>query len=115
MCPEVTINGELIRDLQTLVVNSGDDVVLGMFVPDALSRGKWEWSDGSTASTLPLGPVTTSGEYTVRYTYAGETTTYLYRVYVRPIAPTTMVTTLSAIAIPTPISPRQAKRRRWLH
>ena len=82
MCPEVTINGEVIRDLQTLVVNSGDDVVLGMFVPDALSRGTWEWSDGSTASTLPLGAVTTSGEYTVRYTYAGETTTYLYRVYI---------------------------------
>lgn len=82
MCPEVTINGELIRDQQTLVVNSGDDVVLGMFVPDALSRGTWEWSDGSTASTLPLGTVTTSGEYTVSYTYAGETTTYLYRVYV---------------------------------
>ena len=82
MCPEVTINGEVIRDLQTLVVNSGDDVVLGMFVPDALSRGTWEWSDGSTASTLSLGAVTTSGEYTVRYTYAGETTTYLYRVYV---------------------------------
>lgn len=80
--PEVTINGEVFRDRTTLVVNSGDDVVLGLFVPDALSRGTWEWSDGSTASLLQLDSVTTSGEYTVNYKYSQEVTTCTFHIYV---------------------------------
>lgn len=81
-CPEVTINEEVFRDKTILVANSGDDVVLGLFVPDALSRGTWEWSDGSTASLLQLDSVTTSGEYTVNYKYSQEVTTCTFHVYV---------------------------------
>lgn len=57
-------------------------MVLGLFVPDALSRGTWEWSDGSTASLLQLDSVTTSGEYTVNYKYSQEVTTCTFHIYV---------------------------------
>lgn len=82
MCPEVTVNGEVYRDVQTLIVEPGDDVVLGMYVPDALDYGSWEWNDGSTAATLHIDSIDISGIYTVSYTLEEEVTTYQYRVYV---------------------------------
>jgi len=81
--PRVILNGVELSDTTRLIVKSGDKVVLQPYVPNAITGVTYQWSDGSTAATLDLGAIESSGIYTVSININGKTETVVYEVFVK--------------------------------
>lgn len=81
--PCIVYNGTLYQDTTRMVVSAGDDVTLQPYVPTAVGPVSYDWDNGSTSPSLPLGPVETSGVYTVTISWAGHAETITYEVFVK--------------------------------
>ncbi|MCD8318568.1 MAG: hypothetical protein LUC45_06925 [Paraprevotella sp.] len=81
--PDFILNGQTYTDSLVVIAAAGSDVTLAPTPSDAQTYGTWQWSDGSTASSLTLENLQTSGEYTVRYTVDETTYSCTYRIYVK--------------------------------
>lgn len=80
--PQIIVNGQVKADTMSVIVNPGDRVVVGPYVPDALPGVTYDWSDGSHGRTIVIDSVTASGLYDLTFTVNGETVTQHYSVLV---------------------------------
>ncbi len=81
--PNIEVNGVVKENTSTIIAKSGDAIVLQPHVPVALGAVNYEWSNGSTASTLDLGAIETSGIYTVKVSWEGHSETFIYEIFVK--------------------------------
>jgi len=84
LTPSVIVNGVTTDNTSTVVVGEHDNLTLQVTPFEVLSGGTYRWSDGSTANTLELGTLSTSGTYQVTYEHKGNTYTLTFEVYVNP-------------------------------
>ena len=80
--PNITVGTKRYDDTLMVVVKPGTDVTLGYTPSEYQEGGTTEWSDGSTAETLTLTDMQTSGDYSVTYSANGSSTTLTYTIYV---------------------------------
>lgn len=81
--PKVYVDGEESSYSEEIVVEEGQNVELELVIPDVKDGGTWEWSDGSSSSTLLIDSITTSGTYSVTYTYGeGQIATGVFNIMV---------------------------------
>ena len=67
-----------------IVVEQGSSVTLGVTTPSSIAASKVSWSEGTVGSkTLTLENLQTSGEYTARFTLAGEEQAFTFVVLVK--------------------------------
>lgn len=71
MEPSIVLNGTTHAGQTTIVCNTGDDVVLQAYVPQALGHVTYRWSDGSAVRKLALDDISQSGVYTVEVSRDG--------------------------------------------
>ena len=81
--PRIIKNGTVYQDTTRMVVSSGDVVTLQPYVPTTVGQVSYQWSDGSSKSSLSLGAVETSGIYTVTISWADHSETITYEVFIR--------------------------------
>ena len=66
------------------MVEQGSSVTLGVTTPSSIAASKVSWSEGTVGSkTLTLENLQTSGEYTARFTLAGEEQAFTFVVLVK--------------------------------
>lgn len=81
--PDITVGKVTYEDTLLAIVDEGSDITLQVTTTDYPTGGTFLWSDGSTGSSLQLDSLQTSGTYSVDYTLDGQTTTFLFQVYVQ--------------------------------
>ncbi len=81
----ITVNGETTvgSGSHSQLCKPGDAVSLQVYVPAGVEGVSYLWDNGSTASTLTIPSVETSGIYTVTVTYAGITETVTFGVFLK--------------------------------
>ncbi len=82
------VNGKVLADSTQVVVNEGDQVQIGAYVPEILSGCSYEWSNGADTPILILSDIRQSGTYTLRYNVNGEQGESTYRILVNPATDT---------------------------
>lgn len=80
--PDITVGTKTYEDTLLAVVSAGDQVTLSVQTSGEFADETFLWSDGSTADTLLLADIQTSGAYTLRYSRDGATTSLTYQIYV---------------------------------
>ena len=80
--PNITIGNKRYDDTLMVVVQPGEEVILGYTPAEYHEGGSCLWSDGSKADTLRLSDLQASGEYALTYSANGNSTTLTYTVYV---------------------------------
>lgn len=76
------VNGVVKPDTTYLLVNRGDNVVIGPYVPDLYRGYTCQWSNGSTERTLRFDSIQASGTYVVDYECNGEKGQITYDILV---------------------------------
>ncbi|MDR1737819.1 MAG: alginate lyase family protein [Candidatus Symbiothrix sp.] len=78
IAPAYSVNGGKSQRGSTISLEAGKSLILKPYKVSGLSGGSWLWSDNSTAATLDLGTVNSSGVYTVTFTYPEADSTYVF-------------------------------------
>lgn len=76
------VNGVVKPDTTFLLVNRGDNVVIGPYVPAMFKGYTCQWSNGSTERNLEFDNIQSSGKYTIDYDCNGETGQLTYEILV---------------------------------
>jgi hypothetical protein len=79
---QTEVNGAVKVDTTHLIVNYGDKVVLGPYVPATLPNVSYSWSNGSTERTVTIDSAETTQQYTQQVTIDGQTINIDYEVVV---------------------------------
>ncbi|MCR5130926.1 MAG: alginate lyase family protein [Prevotella sp.] len=81
--PDITVNEVTTVDTLKTIVEKGDTVVIGPYVPATLKGMTYEWSNGSTDRLLTFNIIAESGIYQVRCLLNGEEfANYTFKVFV---------------------------------
>ena len=81
--PNIAVNGTLLENTTTIIAAEGDNITLQPYVPTALGKVNYAWSDGSTDATLTLSNIATSAIHTVTISWEGYSETIRYEVFVK--------------------------------
>lgn len=81
--PNIAVNGTLLENTTTIIATEGDNITLQPYVPTALGKVNYAWSDGSTDATLTLSNIATSAIHTVTISWEGHSETIRYEVFVK--------------------------------
>ena len=81
--PNMVVNGSLLENTTTLVASVGDNITLQPYVPTALGKVNYAWSNGSTDASLTLDNVSTSAILSVNISWEGHSETINYEVFVK--------------------------------
>jgi len=80
--PCISVNGVVMEDTLSVIVNPGDQVVLQPKVSEGFVNPTYEWSDGSKKQKLSIANAETSGTYTVNFTSEETSFSQTYEIYV---------------------------------
>lgn len=80
MTPSLRVDSAEVQSTDSVLVMKGQRLVLIPQANEAYKVGDWAWSDGSTADTLAIDSVTSSGVYTVVHTLGNHKDSLTFRV-----------------------------------
>ena len=80
---DISINGATTEYTEPVMVDEGDKVVIGPYVPASYPYASYRWNTGETTRQLTFEKMDTTGVFTVDYSLNGETGSYVYEVITR--------------------------------
>lgn len=78
----LVVNGTVLEDTCDAIVNVGDKVTVGPYVPTAIPYSQFAWEHGAQTATFDIDSITTSGVYVLRYNVNGQVGEQTYTVLV---------------------------------
>ena len=80
--PCISVNGVVMEDTLSAIVNPDDEVILQPMVSEGFVNPTFAWSDGSTDKSLKIAKVETSGDYTFNISTEDVSLSHTYEIYV---------------------------------
>ncbi len=82
------VNGQVLADSTSVVVNQGDDVSIGAYVPDGVQDCSFRWNNGDSAPVLTFSDIRQSVTQTLHYSVNGRQGEVTYHILVAPVEAT---------------------------